>query len=100
MLVPDIHELRASDLFAGGTRWEAYLTERCHAVLRQIDASADRDRVRAVATNAKAWSLTPDGLLVTVNPYEVLPYAAGSAEIIIPWAELRPYLAAGAPIPD
>lgn len=98
VLKPTIHKLTARDLFVKGTGWGNYLTKCCNEVLRAKDGRADLGRVRQVCTNVKAWSLTRDGLLVTVNPYEVLPYAFGVTEITVPWSDLRPFLVADAPV--
>ncbi len=43
--------------------------------------------------------LSAKGLVVTFNPYDVLPYADGMTEALVPWQALQPYLASTRLIP-
>jgi hypothetical protein len=51
-------------------------------------------------TTPSTWSLARDGLIVTMDPYDVLSCASGTSVISIPWADLAPFLAPNAPIPN
>jgi len=39
--------------------------------------------------NYRSWNITPDGLLITFDEYQVAPYAAGPQQVVVPWAELQ-----------
>ncbi|MCC6146116.1 MAG: DUF3298 domain-containing protein [Anaerolineaceae bacterium] len=41
------------------------------------------------AENYRNWNLTPDGLQITFDPYEVAPYAAGFINVLVPYSVLR-----------
>ncbi|KIH84132.1 hypothetical protein UCMB321_2132 [Pseudomonas batumici] len=84
-----------------GTAWKDFLTDRSYEVIeKKADgAQVERKQVERVATNIHDWTLTQDGLLITINPYAVLAYAFGTTEVIIPWRDLKPFLAPNAPIP-
>jgi hypothetical protein len=38
--------------------------------------------------NYKTWNITPSGLVVTFDPYQVAAYAAGPQEVLIPYDAL------------
>ena len=40
------------------------------------------------AANYGSWTLTPEGLRVVFDPYQVAPYAAGTQEVVVPWSAL------------
>ena len=39
--------------------------------------------------NYRGWNITPEGLLITFDEYQVAPYAAGPQQVIVPWMELQ-----------
>jgi hypothetical protein len=41
------------------------------------------------AENYDAWNLTKKGLMITFDPYQVGPYAAGPQTVIVPYAKLK-----------
>ncbi len=101
ILNPVPHLLTALDLFDPDKSWKTFLTDKCYSVL-EIKAQGtkiNRDRVAHVVTNAQSWSLTNEGLVVTISPYVVLAYAYGTTEVTIPWKDLQPFLLSTAPIP-
>jgi uncharacterized protein len=100
VLSPALHELVSSELFSPEKSWDGFLADRCYTVLKQKEQRVDRDTVKQVVTRPNTWALARDGLIVTVDPYEVLGYASGTSVILIPWAELAPFLAPDAPRPD
>lgn len=46
-----------------------------------------------VADNFKSVSLEPGGLVISFDPYQVSPYAAGPQEVHIPAKDVQPMLA-------
>jgi hypothetical protein len=48
---------------------------------------------KAVADPAN-WLIQPDGLGLYFEPDSVGAYVIGEREVLVPWADLRPYLAA------
>lgn len=41
--------------------------------------------------NFESFNITPKGLLITFGPYQIGCYAAGPAEILVPFSEIRPF---------
>jgi uncharacterized protein YecT (DUF1311 family) len=106
----DLHKLTTTDLFVAGSDWKKFVTKWCYTVLKKKAGSAGSGKeqqeeirvadVEDVATNIDAWTLGTDGLHVIFSPWSVATgYAFGETEIVIPWADLRPYLVVDAPIP-
>ena len=98
---PAIRPLEASDLFERGSGWEDFLGRRSYeAIVKKAKgAKVDEHHVGNVAVDVHRWTLTKNGLLLTFDPYELLSYARGTTEVVIPWSDLAPFLAAHASIP-
>jgi hypothetical protein len=45
--------------------------------------------LKPVSDNFRSWNLTPQGLQINFDPYQVAPYAAGPQEVLIPYKELQ-----------
>ena len=102
LLTPKLHAMVLGDLFGHGDGWQQVLQDHSLKVLRAKNDQVEFDeaQVRSVVTRLDHWTLSPDGLRITLNPYEVASYAFGNTEVIVPWADLKPYLALNAPLPD
>ena len=93
--------LRPTDLFQSGTTWSGFLAEQAFDGLQDQAKSGDWDLTisgpgdleRAIADPAN-WLIRPQGLGLYFAPTIVAPYVAGEREVLIPWADLKPYLAA------
>jgi hypothetical protein len=48
--------------------------------------------------NYRSWNITPAGLLITFDPYQVAPYAAGPQRVLVPYATLKPILDPAGPL--
>ena len=80
--------LLLADLFNPGVDYLSILSKLCTDDLKsqgvlEWDTGAGPD-----AANFKSWNITPDGLLITFDPYQVAAYAAGFQKVLIPWASL------------
>ncbi|NWD74500.1 DUF3298 domain-containing protein [Pseudomonas gingeri] len=100
IIEPNLHPLETSDLFNIDTAWKDFLTNRSYEAIEQKAGGTPIERkwVERAAIDVRSWTLTQDGLLITINPYAVLAYAYGTTEVIIPWHDLKPFLAPNAPI--
>ncbi len=98
--------IKAADLFDGKSAWQDFLAKRCFDDLKRRDLlgeppafPSNAEGIKAMAADAERWLIDAKGVRVEFNTYEVAPYAAGPQEVAIPWAELKPYLAAHPPFP-
>ena len=95
--------IRLASLFQPGSDWLSVLSEESRALLPasigpitlpgEIGAGTSPE-----TSNFSAWALTPWGLSVAFQEYQVAPYASGQPTILIPFGALRSVVAAGGPL--
>jgi uncharacterized protein len=92
--------LKADDVFAPGSGWEAFLTQRCDQILNtgeHKDNLYDEQTVRrAIAdsvTQVSNWIVDAQKFEIDFPEYSVAPRFAGSLSVELTWDELKPYLA-------
>lgn len=89
--------LQLSDLFKPGSNWLAVLSQQSRALLPRLPAVGNDGILQNVldagtlplASNFSGWALTPWGLSIQFQEYQVAPYAAGQPLIIIPFRLLE-----------
>ncbi len=87
-------EVLESDLFVPGyyVKVSSLLKDAIFASLEEEDAElAQLLHKEAIMPNDN-FSIGPEGIEWTFNPYEVGPYALGIVSATIPWEELKPLL--------
>lgn len=77
-----------ADLFKPGADYLNFISTTCIADLKARDMLAWEDGALPKAENFQSWNITPDGLLITFDEYQVMPYAAGPQAVMIPYAKL------------
>ena len=93
--------LRPTDLFQSGTTWSGFLAQQAFDGLQDqakaggwdLGVSGPGELEKPIADPAN-WLIRPEGLGLTFAPETVGPDAAGEHEVLVPWADLKPYLAA------
>lgn len=98
--------LSLADLFRPGSDYLKAVSDASVARLRRLNREdgdaylGDPDYVEnasAKPENYDLWTLTPRGIAVTFEPYQVGPFAAGSPNVLVPYAELKGLLRADGP---
>lgn len=87
----DLHEgrvLALSDLFKADSDYLGAIADYAVNDLKARDALFFEEGAAPIAENYQIWNLTPEGLLITFDPYQVAPYAAGTQEVLVPYSEL------------
>lgn len=51
-----------------------------------------------LADNFRNWNITPDGILVTFDAYQVASYAEGPQEVLVPYSVLKNLVKANSPV--
>jgi len=84
-------DVRLADLFLAGSDYLERIANYCIAQLRTRDIDFDMFSSGAapLPENYGNWNITPNGLLITFDEYQVAAYAAGAQEVTIPFAELQ-----------
>lgn len=80
------------ELFRPGVDGRALLSERSQADLTAQGRLESPEGVSPAAENFKSWNITPAGLELTFDPYQVAAYAAGFQKVLLPWSTLADVL--------
>ena len=86
----DVHDqqvLDLSDLFQPDADYLRVISEYVTNELSGEEWFTFTDGVLPEAENYQIWNLTPEGLLITFDPYMVAPYAAGFIKVVVPYDE-------------
>jgi hypothetical protein len=83
--------LDLGELFLPGSDYLSRLAEYCTAELSQRDIAFEgfSDGAAPTPENYRNWNITPDGLLITFDEYQVAPYAAGPQMVTVPYSVLQ-----------
>ena len=94
-------ELALSDLFLPNSNYLEVISKYSIADLKRQNPEIDNSFLGGAAPtpeNYRNWNITPDGLLITFDEYQVAPYAAGPQKVIMPYSELRAVIAPRGPL--
>ena len=84
-------EIHLDQLFLPGSAYLQAIANFCTGELQTRDIGFEELSTQGAAPtpeNYRKWNITPDGLLITFDEYQVGAYAAGPQTVIIPYAEL------------
>ncbi len=95
--------LSLAELFRPKSDYLAVLSQQSRRLLRPVlgsylDPTMFDPGTAPVAANFTAWSLTPFGLRITFQNYQVAAYAVGTPSIVIPYGALGGVAAANGPM--
>lgn len=85
--------LKLADLFQPNSGYLKVISAYCVTTLTKelgdVDAEWLRNGAGPKAENFKSWNVTPDGLQITFDAYQVAAYALGPQEVVIPYSALK-----------
>ena len=83
-------ELALSDIFLPGSNYLGTISTYCIAELRKQPYSDSFTTQGADPTieNYRNWNITPDGIMITFDTYQVAPGAAGPQVVLVPYVEV------------
>ena len=100
--------LSLADLFKPAADYLRAISDYCISDLKRQakkdgpDSMLTDDQIEegasATLENYRSWLMTREGLVITFDPYQVAPYAAGPQSVAIPYAALKGILKADAPV--
>lgn len=93
--------LRLADLFKPRSNYLSRISQICIGVFKKDKVSEAEWVERGAGANAEnyqSWNITPHGLLITFDPYQVASYAEGRKEIIIPYSALTEIIDPAGPL--
>src|SRR5215216_549177 len=84
-------ELVLADLFLPNTDYLGAISRYCIAELSKqpFFEGPFADGAQPTPGNYRNWNITPNGLMITFDEYQVAPYAAGPQTVAVPYSELR-----------
>ena len=93
-------DVRLEQLFLPGSDYLETIANYCITQLetRDIGFESFSNGAQPVPENYGIWNLTPDGLLITFDEYQVAAYAAGPQEVVVPYAELQSVIDPNGPL--
>lgn len=95
--------LKVTDLFKITPQWKAFMANQLGAAFTQLsgmsvkDAGIENDTLVSQATDPGNWFIDAKGLNIETGDLVSAPNS--DVKATIGWAALKPYLAAGAPVP-
>lgn len=81
-------DLALADLFTPGSNYLGRIADVCKADLGTREYIDFFDGADPTLENYRSWNMTPDGLLITFDVYQVAPYAAGPQTVLIDYRQL------------
>lgn len=83
-------ELALADLFLPNSNFLEDISSFCIAELgkQPFFEGPFTDGANPTAENYRNWNITPAGLMVTFDTYQVGPGAAGPQTVVVPWSQL------------
>jgi hypothetical protein len=84
-------EMVLADLFLPNANYLEAISKYCIAELSKqpfFDSSFSNG-AQPTLENYRNWNITPDGLMITFDEYQVAPYAAGPQKVVVPYSELQ-----------
>jgi len=93
-------DIALSDLFLPGADYLGALSKYCAAQLSTRDINFQQFSQGADPTteNYKNWNITPDGLMITFDEYQVAAYVAGPQTVTVPYSELKSLIDPNGPL--
>jgi hypothetical protein len=83
----------------GWRRFDAHLRAALRAELRRLGADPSPVDAWLGPTTTTAFVLQPDALIVTLQPYDIGPWALGAVEVALPWPAVTNGLRDGLALP-
>jgi hypothetical protein len=82
-------EIKFSDLFTNSDKTIKIFAAATKKSLSKPDFPIFEEGMLPKKENFTNWNLTPEGLRLSFDPYQVAPYAAGPQEVLVPYQEIR-----------
>jgi Protein of unknown function (DUF3298) len=90
--------LALADLFKPNSNYLQVLSTYSADVLKKADRLFFPEGVEPKEENFKSWNITPEGLLITFDQYQVAPGAAGPQYVTAPYSALKAVVNPNGPI--
>jgi hypothetical protein len=94
----DGKELSLENLFTPGSKFLEPISAACIEDLKAKGVLSWEEGALPKEENYQVWNVTPDGLLITFDDYQVAPYAAGPQAVTISYEKLKDIIRSEGPL--
>src|SRR5262245_45930001 len=85
--------VRLADLFTPNSNYLKVISDYSVRELKKLDTVTNaEDGAGPKIENFHSWNITPAGLKITFDPYQVGPYVAGAHVVVVPYSVLKPII--------
>ena len=85
--------LELSDLFIEDSSYRLIISQFIFQELSErYEESIDVNGLNTILEEEPLWNVTANGMLMTIEEYQILPYAAGSPQVLVPYDILIDYI--------
>jgi len=93
-------ELTLADIFLPNSNYLETIANYCVAELSKqaFFEGPFADGAQPTPENYRNWNISPDGIVITFDEYQVAPYAAGPQTVTVPYSELRSLIDSQGPL--
>ncbi len=91
-------EIMLADLFLPGSNFIQSIADYCIADLKKQDRLMFEAGAQPEAVNYQNWNITPEGLQISFDPYQVGPYALGPSTVAVPYTSLKQIINPAGPL--
>jgi Protein of unknown function (DUF3298) len=81
--------LQLEELFLPGSDYLGVLSTQCIQIISENGYMDWPEGAAPEPDNYRNWNITPDGILISFDPYQIAPYAAGPQQALVPYAALQ-----------
>jgi len=91
-------EIKLASLFKPGSVYLKLISDHCLKALHLTEDDPFQKGALPDAKNFETWNITPGGLLITFQEYQVGAYVDGRPEVTIPYTELKSVIDLNGPL--
>ena len=81
--------LELDELFLPSSEYLGPLAAQCIKIISETGYLDFPDGAAPEPDNYRNWNITPDGILISFDPYQIAPYAVGPQQALVPYAALQ-----------
>ncbi|MDX9864201.1 MAG: RsiV family protein, partial [Anaerolineaceae bacterium] len=81
--------LQLDELFLPGSDYLGVLSTQSIQIISENGYMDWPEGAAPEPENFRNWNITPDGILITFDPYEIAPYAVGPQQALVPYTALE-----------
>lgn len=90
--------LQMDNLFLPGSDYLGTISAQCIQIINETGYMDWPEGAEPIPENYLNWNITPDGILISFDPYQIAPYAVGPQQALVPYTALQPMIDPAGPL--